>query len=356
MFESGTGDQSRPGRRVLSRRSSLRALGAGGVGALLGWPSNTVFGEAERKLAVGSLAFPNWCQLAAATHFGWFMAEGVQETLDIRYFDSGPPVIEAAIGGNLQLMGLGAGPVINALATGALPLRILGAVDEGTPLFTLVARKGLESVADLRGKRVAVTLATNYHYFLEVALADVGMTTRDITIVDAQPNEAAMSFIAGRVDAAVPDYSDSRIIPRRREGSKVIVTGADIGKSNGLGFRVFDLWVAPQAAFESHRPAISAVVRAASRWSDYIRNPATHAAAIDFTVNWASGMSGKAVSREDVQSTMEGLRFFNAQEQKQLISDGSLATALRQQAEFLVQRNRLRRVPDFAAAIEKSIW
>ena len=171
-------------------------------------------------------------------------------------------------------MGLGAGPVINALATGALPLRVLGSVNEVTLLFGLVAQKGLGSVSDLRGKKISVTLGTNYQYFLEAGLADAGLTTNDVTIVDAQPNEGTIAFLAGRVDATVPDYSDTKIIPRRREGAKVIITGADIGKSkSGSTFRIFDLWVAPQKAFDSDKAAISRVMKAVSHWADFVGNP-----------------------------------------------------------------------------------
>lgn len=339
-----------------SRRHLLQAIGAGGVGAGLGLASQSVPGQAATRLTVGSLAFPNWCQLAAAEQFGWFKAEGVDGKFDVKYFESGPPEIEAGIGGSLQLMGLGAGPVINALAAGALPLRILGSVNEVTPLFGIVAQKGFGSMRDLRGKKIAVTLGTNYQYFLEAALADSGMTTKDVTIIDSQPNEGTIAFVAGRVDATVPDYTDIKLIPRRVAGAKVIVTGTDIGKTGGVPFRIFDLWVAPQKAFEDNRATIAGILRAATRWADLVGNPATHEAAIDFAVSWGAKISGKALVRADIEATMEGAHFFDAAGQKKLAADGSLALALKQHAEFLFRLHLLQRVPDFESSIEKSLW
>src|ERR1700722_4148864 len=279
------------GTRGWSRRSLLQAMGAAGVGLRLGLPSTPALSQTS-KLTVGSLAFPNWCQLAAAEQFGWLKAEGVDGKFDVKDFESGPPEIEAGIGGSLQLMGLGAGPVINALAAGALPLRILGSVNEVTSLFGLVAQKGIGTIADLRGKKIAVTLGSNYQYFLEAALADAGMTTKDVTIIDSDPNEGTISFVAGRVDATVPDYTDIKLIPRRMDGAKVILSGTDIGKTNGIPFRIFDLWVAPQKALEENRTTIAGILRAVSRWADFVGNPATHAAAIDFAVGWGSKSSG----------------------------------------------------------------
>jgi ABC-type nitrate/sulfonate/bicarbonate transport system substrate-binding protein len=340
------------GTRALSRRLALQGLGAA---ALAGLPQSGAMAEA--KLVVGSLPFPNWCQLAAAEKFGWFKDEGIApEKIDVKYFDSGPPEIEAAIGGNLQMMGIGAGPVINALATGALPLRILGSVNEATALFALVAQKGIETVKDLRGKTVACTLGANYQYFLEAALADAGLSAKDVTIVDADPNEGTVAFLAGRVDAVIPDYSTSKVIPRKREGAKVIVSGGDIGKSGGPSFRIFDLWVAPTKAFEANKAAIVSVVKATSHWADYYNTPATHEAALDFAATWGSKISGKAFSRDDIKASLDGARFFNAADQKKLADGGELATALTHHAEFLVRHGKLKSVPDFAAATERSIW
>jgi NitT/TauT family transport system substrate-binding protein len=344
------------GTRGWSRRSLLQAAGTAGVGASLGLPLTAALGQTANRLTVGSLAFPNWCQLAAAEQFGWLKAEGVDGKFDVKYFESGPPEIEAGIGGSLQLMGLGAGPVINALAAGALPLRILGSVNEVTALFGLVAQKGIGSMADLRGKKIAVTLGANYQYFLEAALADAGMTTKDVIIIDSDPNEGTISFVAGRVDATVPDYTDIKLIPRRVEGAKVIVSGTDIGKTNGIPFRIFDLWVVPQKALEDNRATIAGILRAVSRWADFVGNPATHAAAVDFAVSWGSKISSKALVRADIEATMEGAHFFDVAGQKKLADDGALAQALKQHAEFLFRLNRLKRVPDFASLVEKSFW
>jgi len=344
--------------RGLTRRNSIRSLaGIAAVGAAspLGVLSRAAFAE-DKKPVVGSLAFPNWCQLAAAEKFGWLKAEGVEGKFDVRYFESGPPEIEAALGGSLQMMGIGAAPVINALASNALPLRILGSVNEVTALFGLMAQKEIGSMADLRGKKIAVTLGANYQYFLEAALADAGMSAKDVTLIDSQPSEGTIAFLAGRVDATVPDYTDIKLIPRRRAGSHVLVSGTDIGKKGGSTFRIFDLWVAPQKALDASRPVLSGVLRAVGRWAEYVGNPATRDQAVQFAVEWGGKMSGKALSKGDIAATIEGAHFYDAAGQKQLIESGVLATGLKQQAEFLVNLNKLKRVPDFEAAVDKTFW
>ncbi|HTR83232.1 MAG TPA: ABC transporter substrate-binding protein, partial [Reyranella sp.] len=292
----------------------------------------------------------------AAEKFGWLKAEGVEGKFDVRYFESGPPEIEAAIGGNLQMMGIGAAPVINALASNALPLRILGSVNEVTALFGLMAQKEIRSIADLRGKKIAVTLGANYQYFLEAALADAGMSAKDVTMIDSQPNEGTIAFLAGRVDATVPDYTDIKLIPRRREGAHVLVAGTDIGKKGGAPFRIFDLWVAPQKALDAHKPVLAGISRAVGKWAEFVGNPKTRSDAVQFAVDWGGKMSGKALNKGDIEATMEGAHFYDAAGQKQIIESGALAAGLKQQAEFLVKLGKLKRVPDFEAAVDKTFW
>lgn len=76
----------------------------------------------------------------------------------------------------------------------------------------IVVRKGITSVSDLKGKKVAVSLMTPSHTFLINMLKQGGLNYNDVEIVktDMAP-EAAALFKAGKVDAAVvwsPDDAD----------------------------------------------------------------------------------------------------------------------------------------------------
>lgn len=97
----------------------------------------------------------------------------------------------------------------------------------------IVARKGINSVADLKGKKIAVSLMTPSHTFLINMLKQGGLKYSDVNIVttDMAP-EAAALFKAGTVDAAVvwsPDDSDcidkvkgSRILMSTKTATHII--------------------------------------------------------------------------------------------------------------------------------------
>jgi sulfonate transport system substrate-binding protein len=67
----------------------------------------------------------------------------------------------------------------------------------------LVTRKDstITNVADLKGKRVAVTRGTDPHIFLVRALLDAGLTEKDITPVLLQHPDGKTALIRGDVDA-----------------------------------------------------------------------------------------------------------------------------------------------------------
>src|SRR5215216_4149547 len=67
----------------------------------------------------------------------------------------------------------------------------------------LVTRKdtGIAKVADLKGKRVAVTRGTDPHIFLVRALLDNGLTEKDITPVLLQHPDGRLALERGDVDA-----------------------------------------------------------------------------------------------------------------------------------------------------------
>ena len=67
----------------------------------------------------------------------------------------------------------------------------------------LVTRKdtGISKVADLKGRRVAVTRGTDPHIFLVRALAEAGLTEKDITVVPLQHQDGRAALERGDVDA-----------------------------------------------------------------------------------------------------------------------------------------------------------
>jgi sulfonate transport system substrate-binding protein len=117
-------------------------------------------------------------------------------------FPSGPPLLEALNVGAIDFGVTGESPPIFAQAAGA-PLVYL-ANDPPAPQgeAILVPKDSpLKSVADLRGKKVALNKGANVHYLLVRALEQAGLKYTDIQPVFLAPADALAAFTRGAVDA-----------------------------------------------------------------------------------------------------------------------------------------------------------
>jgi len=116
-----------------------------------------------------------------------------------------------SLGSNKALEFLNAGSIDFGSTAGSAAL--LGRIN-GNPIKSiyvysrpewtaLVTRKDtpIEKIADLKGKRVAVTRGTDPHIFLVRALLSVGMTEQDISEVLLQHPDGKTALIRGDVDA-----------------------------------------------------------------------------------------------------------------------------------------------------------
>ncbi|NEU14354.1 aliphatic sulfonate ABC transporter substrate-binding protein [Methylobacterium sp. BTF04] len=170
-------------------------------------------------------------------------------------FPSGPPLLEALNAGAVDLGSAGEAPPIFAQA--ANPDLLYVAHEPAAPKgeAILVAKDGpIRSVADLRGKRVALNKGSNVHYFLVKALEQAGVPYEAITPTFLGPADAAAAFAGGAVDAwAIWDpYLASG---ERSTGGRILVDGTDLVPN-----RQFYLSTKPYAA--ANGPALDATLAA----------------------------------------------------------------------------------------------
>ena len=87
----------------------------------------------------------------------------------------------------------------------------------------IVVRRGINRVADLKGKTIAVAELTPSHSFLIWLLNAGNLSTEDVQIVpQANAIDAARAFQAGRVDAAVVWSPDDELSLEAVPGSRVL--------------------------------------------------------------------------------------------------------------------------------------
>ena len=119
-------------------------------------------------------------------------------------FPAGPQLLEALNVGAVDFGHAGEAPPVFAQAAGAGLLYVGFEPSSPTSEAILVPAKSvIKSVADLKGKRVALNKGSNVHYLLVRALEQAGLQYSDITPVFLTPADARAAFVAGSVDAWV---------------------------------------------------------------------------------------------------------------------------------------------------------
>ncbi len=119
-------------------------------------------------------------------------------------FPSGPPLLEALNVGAIDFGNTGEAPPIFAQAAGA-PIRYVAYEPPAPKGEAILVPKDskLNSVADLRGKKVALNKGSNVHYLLVKALEKAGVKYSEIETVFLAPADARAAFERGAVDAWV---------------------------------------------------------------------------------------------------------------------------------------------------------
>ncbi len=187
--------------------------------------------SAERKLPVSRLMavlIAGACLLASgsaqAQHrtvrigyqkYGNLVLEKVRGSLEKRLapmgvsvtwteFLGGPALLEAMGGGSVDFGIAGDTPPIFAQAAG-VKLAYVGvepAAPHGEALIVLQSSP-IKTIADLKGKRVALNRGSNVHNLLVQVLAEANLTPADIQTVFLKPSDARPAFENGSVDAWV---------------------------------------------------------------------------------------------------------------------------------------------------------
>ncbi len=179
-------------------------------------------------------------------------------------FTSGLPLLEAINTGNIDLGADVADTVpLFAQAAGAkLAYVAEEAASPSAQAILVPADSPLRSVADLKGKKVAVTKGAGSHFLLLAALSKAGLSFKDISPAYLTPADGRTAFIGGNVDAWVA-WDPFLTSTQRQTQARILTDG-----SNGLAS--YKRYYLASAAYAERRSdvlkAITGKLEATSVW------------------------------------------------------------------------------------------
>jgi sulfonate transport system substrate-binding protein len=143
-------------------------------------------------------------------------------------FPGGPQLLEALNVGSIDFGNTGEAPPVFAQAAGA-PLFYVG-VEPPAPdgeAILVPAGSPIKTVAELKGKRVALNKGSNVHFLLVQALATANLTPADINSVFLAPADGRAAFESGSVDAWAI-WDPFLAAAQAQTGGKVLVDGTNL--------------------------------------------------------------------------------------------------------------------------------
>ncbi|MDY7014704.1 MAG: aliphatic sulfonate ABC transporter substrate-binding protein, partial [Cyanobacteriota bacterium] len=225
---------------------------------------------------------------------------------------------------------------VSSVAGGAEQVIVL-VNDNSTGNDKIIVREGINSVADLKGKKVAAEEGTVDHFLLLLGLQEAGLSPQDIQLVPLETGKAASAFVAEQVDAAAV-FAPFTTQALKREGSKELFSSKDFPGA------ISDHLVFTRQFVEENPEAVQKIVDSWFATLDYIEaNP-------DKAYEIMAKRAG--VSVEEYQEYAEGTRIFNVEENLEAFESGETMTSLpyaaQQMGQFLVEMGFAEQAPDMS--------
>ncbi|OCP03013.1 MULTISPECIES: taurine ABC transporter substrate-binding protein [unclassified Ensifer] len=311
-------------KRLAAAASIVASLAASGVA------------YAETKLVVGYQQIVG--PFVAAIADGRFdaAAKGAGYSIDWRQFSSAGDITTALASGDVPIGVLGSTGTASA-ATRGVELQLFWILDNIGQSEALVARdgSGIETPADLKGKKVAVPFVSTSHFHLLVGMNKVwNVDPREVEILNLKPPQIVAAWQRGDIDAAY-------VWPPAL--SEIQKTGKTISDSEVIGAAsvpTFDGLVVDKAWAAENPKLMEAFTKVlAKAYADYNADKAAWTEESEQVQGIVKLIGG------DGPSTVEALRllsFPNADEQASEVWLGGGATrALTESAKFLVEQKQI---------------
>jgi sulfonate transport system substrate-binding protein len=191
-------DFSHPRRRALGASLALTAAAAGWVAG----PGARA--QAQPSSGVLRVGFQKYGTLTLLKAKGDLEKRLTPLGIEVKWseFPAGPQLLEGLNVGSIDFGTVGEAPPIFAQAAGADLVYVANQPPSPTAEAIVVAKDSpIRSVAELKGKKIALNKGSNVHYLLVKALEKAGVAYGDVQTVFLPPADARAAFERGSVDA-----------------------------------------------------------------------------------------------------------------------------------------------------------
>lgn len=222
--------------------------------------------EAETvNLKIGAQPYPLYTPVYVAKELGYLDEEfeNIGATYEWNDFKSGPLVNEAVAAGEADMGFMADLPAIIAKSTGQ-DIEIVSGVAYGEKGLAVLVKPDSEmnSVADLKGKKIAYATGSYAQHLLALLLEQEGLSLDDVESINLGAGDQPLALESGEVDAIV--IWEQYISLLTSEGSaRVLADGTGIKKGNMVNYFVKEY-------AEAHPDVVNAYNKALKRADEFL--------------------------------------------------------------------------------------
>lgn len=242
------------------KRSLGLALGLAMSAIMLAAPA-----RAEAPLKIGYSDWPGWVAWQVAIDKGWLKEAGVDA--DFQWFDY-VASMDAFSAGKLDGVTVTNGDALVMGGSGTKSVMIM-VTDYSNGNDMIVAKPGIKSLKELKGKKIGVEMGFVDHLLLLNGLEKNGMTEADVNLVNVATNNTPQVLASGDVDAIGAWQPSSGAAMKLVPGARPVYTSAD---EPGL---IYDTLTVSPTSLASRRADWVKLVKVWNKVVAYINDPAT---------------------------------------------------------------------------------
>ncbi len=296
-------------------------------------------GGGGKPITIGYSDWPGWAIWDVVNQKGFFEKHGVN--VKMVWFPNYSDSLNALSAGQVDANSQVWSDTMAPLAQGQ-DLKVIIVNDNSTGNDAIIGKPGINSLKDLKGKKVASELGTCDHYMLLQALEKEGMSEKDIQFTNIKIQDCPSAMLAGQVDAAAVWEPSRTKLLQNMKGSKELYTSRQMP---GL---LPDLLVARGELLKDRADETQKIVMAYYEALDWIRANKTEAVKI------MAKRSGMPIA--DYNKFIGGMHSFSAPEGLAAMTKNPAPTSLYSTgqgiSEFLLKAKQVSKVPDWQASIE----
>jgi sulfonate transport system substrate-binding protein len=173
------------------------------------------------KITIAYATLPETALAQVAQARGYYREEGLEATAHLHPY--GKLALNEVLEGKADFATVAETPIMFAIMSGK-KISVIATIHASSLGHAIMARRdrGVLSFADLKGKKIAATVGTTSHFFLDTMLVTHGISRKAVEVVDMKAEKIPDALARGDIDAASA-FSPYMELTHKKLGDRVII-------------------------------------------------------------------------------------------------------------------------------------